>query len=220
LTGDRSQDQRPADALRAADFRSPQDWDRQGHGRGFVALADDVKHPVSAHGVGIVLDPHRRGLGGAQGVNPEEKRQGAVVDGNGLSDLQEPDQLKPVQALGAGLVPVDLGKPGVHGGVAGDEAVDMGEPEEPADRMHACDHRGVHQAALAKLADVQLDMSALDPHQRVESVALAPGQPLPELKRVQDMGTARVPGQIRDRGKLRGRHRRGLKWQNGGRNWH
>lgn len=33
-------------------------------------------------------------------------------------DLQEPDQLEPVQALGAGLVGVHLGEAGVDGGSA------------------------------------------------------------------------------------------------------
>jgi hypothetical protein len=56
----------------------------------------------------VVLDPYCGCFGGAQGVDPEEVGQGAVVDGQGLGDLKEPDQLEPVQALGAGLVAVDL----------------------------------------------------------------------------------------------------------------
>ena len=48
---------------------------------------------------------------------PEQVGQGAVVDGDGLGDLEEPDQLEPVQALGAGLVGMDLGQPGVDGRV-------------------------------------------------------------------------------------------------------
>jgi hypothetical protein len=47
----------------------------------------------------------------------------AVVDGQGLGDLQEPDQLEPVQALGAGLVAVDLRQPRIHRRVRADEAV-------------------------------------------------------------------------------------------------
>jgi len=34
-----------------------------------------------------------------------------VVDGESLGDLEGPDQLQPVQALGAGLVAVDLRDP-------------------------------------------------------------------------------------------------------------
>ncbi len=37
------------------------------------------------------------------------------MDGEGRSDLEEPDQLEPVQPLGTGLVGVDLRQPGVHG---------------------------------------------------------------------------------------------------------
>jgi hypothetical protein len=37
-------------------------------------------------------------------------------------------------------------------------------------------------------------MGALDPDQRVESVEIAPGEPLPELKLVEDVGAAGVPG--------------------------
>jgi hypothetical protein len=36
-----------------------------------------------------------------------------VVHGQRLGDLQEPDQLEPVQALGAGVVGVDPRQPGV-----------------------------------------------------------------------------------------------------------
>ena len=88
---------------------------------------------MAAQGVGVVLDPDGGGLGGAQGVDAEQVGEGAVVDGDGLGDLQEPDQLEPVQALGAGLVAVDLRQPGVDGRVGADEAVDVGEPEVAAD---------------------------------------------------------------------------------------
>ena len=94
---------------------------------------------MAAQGLGVVLDPDRGGLGGAQRVDAEQVGQGAVVDGDGLGDLEEPDQLEPVQALGAGLVAVDLRQPGVDGRVGGDEPVDVGEPEEPADaRASSC----------------------------------------------------------------------------------
>ena len=70
-----------------------------------------------------------------------------MVDGEGLGDLEEPDQLEPVQALGARLVAVDLGEPGVDGRVGADEAVDVGEAEVAADGVHHRGHRGVHQPA-------------------------------------------------------------------------
>jgi hypothetical protein len=86
LAGDRSQDQWPVGALAAAGFQNAQDGDGQRHGGGLVALADQVQHPVSAQGVGVVLDPHRGRLGCAQGVDPEQVGQGAVVDAEGLGD--------------------------------------------------------------------------------------------------------------------------------------
>jgi len=61
-----------------------------------------------------------------------------VVHADGQGGLQEPDQLEPVWALGAGLVVVDRGKSGVDGRVGGDQAVDMGEPKETP---HAVHHR-------------------------------------------------------------------------------
>jgi hypothetical protein len=59
-----------------------------------------------------------------------------VVHGEGLGDLEESDQLEPVQTLGARLIGVDPRKPGVDGGVGADQAVDVGEPEEAADSVH------------------------------------------------------------------------------------
>jgi hypothetical protein len=103
---------------------------------GLVPLADQVQHPVPAQRLLVVLDPHRRGLGGTQGVDAEQVGERAVMDGDGLGDLKEPDQLEPVQPLDAGLIGVDPGQPDVHRGVGGDEAVDVGKPEEPADAMH------------------------------------------------------------------------------------
>ena len=57
-----------------------------------------------------------------------------MVDADGLGDLEEADQLEPVQSLGPGLVAVDLGEPGVDSRVGGDEPVDVGEPEEARGR--------------------------------------------------------------------------------------
>lgn len=66
----------------------------------------------------------------------EQVGQGAVVNGEGLSDLKEPDELKSVQSLGSGLVAVDLREPRVDGRVRHDEPVDVREPEEASDPMH------------------------------------------------------------------------------------
>jgi hypothetical protein len=52
-----------------------------------------VQHPVPAQRVAVVLDPHGRGFGGTEGVDAEQVCQGAVVHGDGLRDLEEPDQL-------------------------------------------------------------------------------------------------------------------------------
>ena len=65
LAGYRSQYQRPAGALAAAGLQDAEQQDGQRHGGGLVALADQVEDPVSAQGVGVVLDPHRSRLGGA-----------------------------------------------------------------------------------------------------------------------------------------------------------
>jgi hypothetical protein len=43
--------------------------------------------------------------------------QSAVVDGDGLGDLEEANWLEPVEALGRGLVAVRLGQPRADGGV-------------------------------------------------------------------------------------------------------
>jgi hypothetical protein len=124
------------------------------------------------------------------------------VDGDGLGNLEEPDELEPVQALGAGLVGVDLGQAGVDRGVAGDHAVDVGEPEEPPHGMHGRVHRGSHEPGRAQVTDVQLDVGALDPDQRVQAVDLAPAEPALELVRVQGVGVTGVPREVRDRCQL------------------
>ena len=118
---------------------------------------------MAAQGLGVVLDPHGRCFGGAERVDAEQVGEGAVVDGDGLRDLEEPDELEPVQSLGAGLVAVDLGEPGVDRRVGDDQAVDVCEPEEAADRVHHRVHRGGHQSARAQVADVELEVRPLDP---------------------------------------------------------
>jgi hypothetical protein len=73
----------------------------------------------------------------------------------------------------------------VDGRVGGDEAVDVGEPEEATDAVHHGVDRGDPQPAVAEVADVQLDVRALDPHQRVQGVGLTPGEPAAQLIGVQ-----------------------------------
>ena len=97
-------------AFAAAGLENPENRHGQRHGGGLVALADQVQHPVAAQGLGVVLDPDGSRLGGAQRVDAEQVGQGAMVDADGLGDLEEPDQLEPVQALGTGLVAVHLGR--------------------------------------------------------------------------------------------------------------
>lgn len=140
-----------------------------------------------------------------------------MVHGQGLGDLEEPDQLEPVETLGAGLVPLDLWKPCVDGRVGGDEPVDVGEPEVAADGVHRGDDRGVHQPRLAEVADVELDMGSLDPDQRVQAVGLAPREPPRELEAVEVVGAPGVPGEVGDRRQLSGRHPRRLVGQQRGR---
>jgi hypothetical protein len=91
---------------------------------------------VASKDLGVVLDPHGCGFGCSEGVDAEQVGQGPVVNGEGLSDLEEPDEFEPVQSLGSGLVAVDLREPRIDGWVGNDEPVDMREPEEASDRVH------------------------------------------------------------------------------------
>ena len=91
---------------------------------------------MPTHGLGVVLDPHRGGLGGAQRVDAEQERQRTVVNGDGRCDLEEPDQLEPVQPVSSGLVALDLGQARVDRRIRGDQSVYVGEAEEAAHRVH------------------------------------------------------------------------------------
>ncbi|WP_170970268.1 hypothetical protein [Nocardioides jishulii] len=86
-----------------------------------------------------------------------------MVHGEGLGDLEEADELEPVESLRAGLVVLDLGKSCVDGWVGCDQTVDACEPEDAADAVHHRDDGGVHQTGFAELVDVQLDVGTLDP---------------------------------------------------------
>ena len=56
---------------------------------------------MTAERLAVVLDPDRCRLGCPKGVDAEQERECAVVHADGLRDLEEPNQLEPVQALGA-----------------------------------------------------------------------------------------------------------------------
>ncbi len=84
----------------------------------------------------VVLDPGG-GLGCPESADAQQVGEGSVVHRQSLGNLEEADELKPVQCLGAGLVGVDLGQPGVDGRVGGDQAVDVRALEEPPARRAA-----------------------------------------------------------------------------------
>ena len=110
---------------------------------------------------------------------------------------------------------MDPGEPGVHGGIGGDGSVDVGEREEPADAMHHRDHGGVLQPGFPEVAGVQLDVGALDPHQRVQGVCLARGEPASQLERVEVVRAAGVARQVGHRSQLGRRHHDRLERQEG-----
>jgi len=103
-----------------------------------------------------------------------------------------------------------LGEARVDGWVRDDEAVDVGEPEEAANRVHRSVDRGGHQPGRAQVSDVELDVGSLYPDQGVEVVGLAPGEPAAELVGVQRVGVPGVPGQIGHPGTLGRCHSIGL----------
>ena len=116
LRGHRPQDQRSLGPLAAARLKGPEDRHGQRHGGRSGALADQVQDTVTAQCLGVVLDPDRGGLRRAEDVDAEKIRQRAGVPAQRLGNLQEPDQLKPIEALSAGLIGVDLRQPGVGPG--------------------------------------------------------------------------------------------------------
>jgi hypothetical protein len=83
---------------------------------------------MASEGLGVVLDPHGCGFGGSEGVDGEQVGQGPVVNGEGLSDLEEPDEFEPVHSLGPGLVAVNFREARVNGWIGNDEPVDVREP--------------------------------------------------------------------------------------------
>ena len=65
---DRSKEESPGGALAAADLQDAQDGHGDWHGGGLVSLAEQVQHSVTSQGLGVVLDPHRRGFGRSERV--------------------------------------------------------------------------------------------------------------------------------------------------------
>jgi hypothetical protein len=96
-----SQDQATADPFTSARFEDTQDWDGDGHCRGLVAFADQVEHAVPAECLGVVLDLNCCGFGCSKGIDAEEVGQRSMVHRDCLRDLEEPDELEAVEALGA-----------------------------------------------------------------------------------------------------------------------
>ena len=70
-----------------------------------------------------------------------QEGQRSVMDGERLGDLEEPDELEPVQSLGAGFVAVHLRQACIYGGVGHDESVNVGVAEVAADGVHRGDDR-------------------------------------------------------------------------------
>ena len=56
------------------------------------------------------------------------------------------------------------------------------------------------------MSDVELDVSALNPDERVERAGLTPGEPASQLGGVQRVGVAGVAGKVRDGRELGRRH--------------
>lgn len=95
-----------------------------------------MQHSVASEGFCVVLDPHGCGFGCSEGLDAEQVGQGPVVNGEGLGDLEESDELESVKSLGARFVAVNLREPRVVGWVGNNEPVDVHEAEEASDRVH------------------------------------------------------------------------------------
>lgn len=57
----------------------------------------------------------------------------------------------------------------------------MGDAEVAADSVHQRDDGGFRQAAVAEVAEAELDLLSRNPSQRVQPVGLAPGQTTPAV---------------------------------------
>lgn len=72
----------------------------------------------------------------------------------------------------------------------------MREPEVSAYGVHRGAHRRRHQAALAEMANIKLDVGPLNTNKRVKAVGLAPPEPPTQLGGVEGVGFARVAGKV------------------------
>jgi hypothetical protein len=70
---------------------------------------------------------------------------------------------------------MDLRQTGIDGRVGTDGPVDVGEPEEPTNGVHHRAHGRGHQPSLTELVEIELDVAPLDIDQRIQPVALTPG---------------------------------------------
>jgi len=130
VAGERTQDQWPFGPFAPAGLQHPKHRDGQRHSGWFVALADQVQNPVPSQRLAVVLDPHRRSASDARRALIPSRYARApwwtlMVGATCKNRISS--------SLGTGLVPVDLGQPGVDGRVVRDQPVDVGEPEVAAD---------------------------------------------------------------------------------------
>ncbi len=143
------------------------------------------------------------GLGDPQPAHAEQRDQrvrGRAVLPRGGEDGGELQRMQHVAVL---ALPGHV-RPG-HGqsGVAGDELVDHGVPEQPGDRGQAAADRRGGVAGLLEVAQVQLQVRPLG-RQRGELVV---GAPLPEAAQVLPVGAGGplpVPGEEAGSGEVRG----------------
>jgi len=95
LSGRRPEDERSFGPLTSAGLQDAEHWHRDGHGSRLAALPDQVQDAVPAESLLVILDSHSRRLGRTEGVDAEQVGQRAVVHGQGLGNLEKPDQLEP-----------------------------------------------------------------------------------------------------------------------------
>jgi hypothetical protein len=81
LAGHGPQDERTFGALSLTGFEHPEDWHGDRHGRGLVALPDQVQDPVAAQGLAVVLD-----------VLSLNDREAALLTGHATAETQATHQ--------------------------------------------------------------------------------------------------------------------------------
>ena len=171
---------------------------------------------MPAQGLGVALDPDRGRLGGAQRVDPEQERQRPwwtlMVGAPG--------------GTGSARAGPGPGSGSRHGGPSEAARTRPGRPGS----VRRCGRTGRTRARRASSwsptrpvarshrgGGCRARRGRADPHQRVESVAVAPTEPAAQLVGVQAVGVPRVAGQKRNRRELGGTHRIGLEREHRGR---